>query len=81
MDRETRLKRLHYRSSHRGNKEMDIVFTRFAEHGLEGLSAAELDDYEALLDEADSDLWDWVTGKPAPARYHALIARLQVSGG
>ena len=43
--KQARLRKLEYRSRHRGIREMDIVFGRFAEHVLDGLSDAELDDY------------------------------------
>lgn len=64
--REIRLKRLKMRSMRRGIKEMDIILTRFAEARLERLSPQELDRFEALLEENDQDLYQWVTGQSAP---------------
>jgi len=63
--REIRLKRLKMRSMRRGIKEMDIILTRFAEARLERLSPQELDRFEALLEENDQDLYQWVTGQSA----------------
>lgn len=64
---QTRLKRLYYRSWHRGCKETDLLFGRFADAVLDGLSEQELAQYEALLDEFDADIWNWYTGKrPLP---------------
>lgn len=76
MSEETRLKRLQYRSSHRGNKEMDIVFGRFTDKGLEHLEPALLDAFEALLDENDVDIWNWLTGQKAPEHYTAILELL-----
>ena len=73
-----RLKRLRYRSWHRGCKETDIVLGHFSDTGLAALDAPELADYEALLEEQDSDIWEWLTGKSVPPeQYAALIERLK----
>ena len=79
---EIRIKRLYMRSIRRGTKEMDIILGRYAEERLGGLDGAGLDLYEALLDEADADLYQWVTGQlPAPARYGALVAEIGAHAG
>lgn len=70
------LKRLHYRSAHRGNKEMDIVFGRFTDKGLERLEPEMLALFEALLDENDVDIWNWLTGQDAPEKYLPLLDML-----
>lgn len=64
--REHRLKRLHMRSIRRGIKEMDIILTRFATERLGQLGDAELDLYDALLEQNDQDLYQWVTGQTRP---------------
>ena len=70
----TRIKRLHYRSWHRGCKETDVLFGRFADEVLPSLSDAELDDYEALLEAYDSDIWQWYTGKqPLPEEFNTGV--------
>lgn len=75
--RETRLKRLGMRSMRRGIKEMDIIFTRFAEARLGEMSGDELDRYEALLGENDQDLYQWVSGQvPAPEAHRALVEQI-----
>lgn len=58
-----RRKKLYFRSCHRGIKEMDIVFSRFAEHVLSDLPEADLDDYERILELPDTDLFSWATGR------------------
>lgn len=83
MDHETRLKRLSYRAHHRGFREADIVLGSFADRELAGLTAAELDQFEALLAEEDHELYGWILGRsPAPAAHdHAILARLRNSLG
>lgn len=71
---EHRLKRLKMRSMRRGIKEMDLILSAYADGHLAAMSQAQLDDYEALLEENDHDLYQWVTGQvPPPPRYGALI--------
>jgi antitoxin CptB len=79
---EVRLRRLTMRSMRRGIKEMDIILTRFAASDMPGLSAQSLDLYDALLEENDQDLYQWVTGQvPAPARFSGLIHDIAARSG
>lgn len=64
--REHRLKRLHMRSMRRGIKEMDLILSAYAGRHLADMTDAELDVYDALLNENDQDLYRWVTGQEAP---------------
>ncbi len=67
---EVRRKRLKHRSRYRGFKEADVIFQRFAEDHLPTLNGAALDQYEALIDEADHDVVAWVMGRRhVPARH------------
>ncbi len=54
------------RSMRRGIKEMDLILERYADANLPAMDAATLDHYEALLDESDHDLYQWVTEQSAP---------------
>lgn len=75
--RDTRLRRLNMRSMRRGTKEMDILLMRYTAARLAELSDAELDAYEALLDENDQDLYQWISGQqPAPERHTAMVAEI-----
>lgn len=75
--RETRLKRLQMRSMRRGIKEMDILLTAYAQANLAQMDAARLDLYEALLQENDQDLYQWVTGQAAPQeRFRGLVQEI-----
>jgi antitoxin CptB len=74
-----RLRKLRYRSWHRGCKETDVILGNFADQALHTLhTPEELDAYEALLDEQDIDIWNWLSGSGelADGRYEALRDRL-----
>jgi antitoxin CptB len=79
LPRELWLKRLHYRSWHRGCKETDLVLGSYCTMHLEGLSESELNLFETFLDEDDSDIWNWLTDKtPCPKpEYSALLDALK----
>lgn len=65
-----RRKRLLFRSWHRGTRESDLILGRFAEAHLARFDGAQLDRYEKLLECADADLYDWITGRAAPPPAH-----------
>lgn len=71
--RETRLRRLNMRSMRRGTKEMDILLMRYTAARLPDLTDAELDAYEALLDENDQDLYQWISGQRMSPAEHAVM--------
>jgi antitoxin CptB len=71
-----RRRRLLYRSWHRGTREADLIMGRFADVHLASLSAAELDEYEHLLDALETDLLSWLTGLLAvPPEHDTAIFR------
>ena len=75
---EHRLKRLKMRSMRRGIKEMDLILSRYAAAHLADMDAATLDKYDALLNENDQDLYQWVTGQTAaPEPYRMLINHIR----
>ena len=77
-DLSMRLRRLRYRAWHRGTKEMDLLLGPYADARLGGMEVAELDRFETLLEEADTDLLKWLMGQePTPADADAeLLADL-----
>ncbi len=79
MEREVRLKRLYFRSAHRGSKETDLILGPFAKARLPFMDEDALDEFEAFLEENDNDIWNWVAGKslPSAGRYASLIAALR----
>ncbi|MGE5546473.1 MAG: succinate dehydrogenase assembly factor 2 [Solirubrobacterales bacterium] len=76
---DARLKRLIFRAHHMGSNENDILFGGFAERYLATLTPDQLDRFEALLEETDNDLFNWVTAKePVPTRLdHDVMAKIQ----
>ena len=77
---EIRRKRLSFRSWHRGTQESDLILGRFADAHLAGFDDGQLDRYEALLDCADADIFDWVSGQTEPPPEHDHdVTRLLVS--
>ena len=75
--REARLKRMTMRSWRRGTKEMDLILGPYADARLATMPAAELELFDALLAEADQDLYSWITGAlPAPTRFAGLLAEI-----
>jgi antitoxin CptB len=75
--RETAIKRLKMRSMRRGIKEMDLILSEFAGRALDGMEAADLVLYDALLEENDHDIYAWVNGQiPAPDRYRQMVGQI-----
>lgn len=67
-----RQRKILYRANHRGMKETDVLLGGFASARLTTLSETELNRFEALLEELDADVMDWVIGKlPLPAHLDA----------
>ncbi|MBT5074141.1 MAG: succinate dehydrogenase assembly factor 2 [Kordiimonadaceae bacterium] len=67
---EIRRKRLKFRSWHRGIKEADILLGSFADRFLEKMTVSQLDLYENLLREADSDIVAWITNDREPPEHY-----------
>jgi antitoxin CptB len=76
--REARVKRLLWRSNHRGIREMDIIMGGFAAARLGGMSDVEMDAFEVLIDIPDQQLLAWATGaEPIPLQRNSpLLAEL-----
>lgn len=76
---DARRKRVIYRCQHCGMKENDVLLGGFAAKHAAGLDDDELALLEALLEEPDNDLYNWITGKvPVPAAHdHHLMTRLR----
>jgi antitoxin CptB len=74
---DVRRRRLLYRSEHRGNKENDILLGQFARAYVMAFDDGQLDQYEALLDEDDNDIFDWVAGRaPVPPDKDTAVLRM-----
>ncbi len=77
--RDERIKRLIYRSIYTGTLETDLLIGNFAKRNLDSLNDELLDEYEALIDNSDPDLYMWISGrKPVPDAWDGeIIKRLQ----
>jgi antitoxin CptB len=49
---------------------MDLLLGSFADAHLHAFTPEQIDRYEALLEEGDPDLYDWITGKEAVTAAH-----------
>ena len=64
---DTRIKRLKFRAWHRGFREADLILGPFADTHAANLSAEQLDAFEALLEQPDQDLYEWIVERtPTP---------------
>lgn len=79
LPRDLWLKRLNYRSWHRGCKETDLVLGTYCEQQISSLPEEKLALFEAFLDEDDSEIWAWLTEKtPCPKpEYSPLLDELR----
>ncbi|MBS1303116.1 succinate dehydrogenase assembly factor 2 [Loktanella sp. SALINAS62] len=72
---DTARKRLAMRSMRRGIKEMDLILSAFAAEKLADYDMADLQRYDALLDESDLDIYRWVSRQEdPPQRFASLVA-------
>jgi antitoxin CptB len=73
-----RRKRIRVRAWRRGLREVDLIVGRFADAYLEQLDEAGLVALEALLQQPDPDVYDWLLGRAAaPSELAGLIGRMQ----
>ncbi|MBI2718742.1 MAG: succinate dehydrogenase assembly factor 2 [Rhizobiales bacterium] len=77
-DIETRRKRLLWRASHRGIKEMDLILGGFARAHIGGLDAARLDQLEAIIAIPDQELLSWATKLVTVPADHASPLLLEI---
>ena len=66
------LGRLRWRAR-RGTRELDRVIGRWLDQRYATASEQRRAAFDALLDESDPDLWDWLTGNAAAPAHHAAI--------
>lgn len=77
-----RIRRAHYRAWRRGTRELDLLLGRFASQWLElarkqdNLEQLEL--FEELLDENDTDIYDWLMSDVlAPRKFQPMIDNIK----
>ena len=72
--REARLRKLSFRAWRRGFKEADIILGNFADDRLSGMTDAQLDIFEVLLEAPDQDLYGWIIERdPTPVEHQSEI--------
>jgi antitoxin CptB len=65
-----RRKKLKFRAWRRGFREIDLILGGFADARLADLDEAGVDALEALLDQPDQDVYEWITeAAPAPREH------------
>jgi antitoxin CptB len=75
---EARRKRLQWRATHRGIKEMDLMLGGFVIQHLAAFSEAEIADLERIMDIPDQDMLSWATKQAEVPPEHAspLLTRI-----
>lgn len=74
---EARLKKLKLRAWRRGFKEADLILGPFADKHVSDFSEAELDWFEALLNQADQDVYAWILERqPTPPEFDGPLMSL-----
>jgi antitoxin CptB len=76
-DLDTFRRKLLWRATHRGLKELDLVLGGFARQNVSGMSTAELDQFDAIVSLPDTDLYGWLMGEPgAPISRWPMLSRI-----
>ena len=60
------IKKLLYRSKHRGCKELDLILGKFADWFLPNNDEENLRNFAMLLQQEDIDIYNWITHKTLP---------------
>ncbi|MCT4635492.1 MAG: succinate dehydrogenase assembly factor 2 [Rickettsiales bacterium] len=72
-------KKLFYKSANRGWKETDLLLGEFTKQHINDFSLQELIMLDAILDEPDGDIFNWITKKISIPEKHdnEVMALLQ----
>jgi len=71
---DARRRRLLFRAWRRGVRETDLIIGRFAHAHIDTLDAAQLDDFEKLIEAPNADLYAWVVGaENVPTDYDTSV--------
>jgi antitoxin CptB len=79
MDRDLRLKRLHFRAHHRGTREADIIVGGFFDARHSEWNTNDLNWFELFIEEQDVDILGWaLKAQPVPEAWQGpLMEQLQ----
>ncbi|MBT4989069.1 MAG: succinate dehydrogenase assembly factor 2 [Rickettsiales bacterium] len=71
---ENLIKKVIYRSNHRGCKETDILLGKYSLDKIYAFSVEEFELFQVFLDEDDLDIYNWLIGKfETPKQYATLV--------
>ena len=71
-DLQERRRRLLWRATHRGIKEMDILLGGFAKANIERMQSRALDELEGIIEIPDQQLLIWIMGQsPVPVAHQS----------
>ena len=70
-DDATRRKRLLWRATHRGIKEMDLILGGYVTRNLEAFTSADIDKLEAIMNIPDQEMLGWATKQEVVPPEHA----------
>ena len=73
---DVRRRRLLFRAWRRGVREMDLIVGRYADAYIGLLDEPELDDFEALIEVPNAELYAWVVGdESVPQDFDTAVLR------
>ena len=75
---DTRRKRILWRATHRGIKEMDLIVGGFTQVRLAGMNESELVALEAIIELPDRELLAWATRLEPVPREHVSAVLLEM---
>lgn len=75
---DTRRKRILWRATHRGIKEMDLIVGGFTQVRLAGMNESELVALEAIIELPDQELLAWATRLEPVPREHVSAVLLEM---
>ena len=79
-DLETYKKKIIFKSSHRGSKEMDILLGNFIKKYIELFNENELGLFNDILECDDDDIYQWIIGKKEiPNQYSNRVFSLLIN--
>lgn len=58
-----RRKKMIFRSWHRGTREADLLIGSFAKEHIPNFSEEQLNQFEAIMERSDPDIYNWMTGR------------------
>jgi antitoxin CptB len=77
---QARRRRLLWRATHRGIKEMDVLLGGFAKANIDRMQPSALDELEGIIDIPDQQLLIWIMGQsPVPAAHQSATLAALIS--